>query len=155
MKFKVEVVPELTESEVTIKCSAIDDNVLMLQKALSELLAEREKLVLKKGGTEYYQDVKEILFFETDTTSGKVIAHTVKDIYTTDYKLYELEGILPPFFMRISKSAILNVRKVYGITKNITSSSRIEFSACTKTVFVSRNYYRDLVSRINIERLKI
>ena len=64
-----------------------------------------------KGNTEYYIAVDNILFFETD--NGQINAHTRDDIYQVKYKLYELENILPGYFMRISKSAILNTKQIY------------------------------------------
>ena len=69
-------------------------------------------------------------FFETD--NNQVMAHTANEIFLTGSKLYELEKILPWYFSRISKSAILNVKKVYAITRNLTASSLIEFEGTPK-----------------------
>ena len=91
--------------------------------------------------------MQEILFFET--SSDIVKAHTEDDIFNTKYRLYELEKILPWTFCRISKSAILNIKKIYAITKNITASSEVEFKNSYKHVFVSRGYYKPLKSKID------
>lgn len=153
MKIKVEIDSDLTECEVLIRCSQIDETVMAIQKTLSQFISESENLVLKKGETEYIFPVKDILFFETEEGGGGVIAHTADESFSVDYKLYELEKLLPSFFMRVSKSTILNSRFVYGITKNITASSRIEFQNSKKIVYVSRIYYKNLVQKINVERL--
>lgn len=153
MKIKVEVDSAMTEPEVIIRCPQIDDSILSVQRALSQIISENENMVFKKGETEYFFPVKKILFFETEEGGGKVMAHTSDNCFVVDYKLYELEEMLPKFFVRVSKSTILNSRFVYGITKNITASSKIEFQNSHKTVYVSRNYYKILVQKINQEKL--
>ena len=62
----------------------------------------------------------------------------------TIYKLYELEEFLPGYFMRVSKSTILNTNHIYSITRSISSSSKVEFQNTHKQVYVSRYYYKPL-----------
>ena len=94
--------------------------------------------------------IKKILFFETE--NKQIWAHTSDEMYETDYKLYELEEFLPGSFMRVSKSTIVNLNHIYSITKNITASSVIEFNNCHKRVYVSRNYYKALIERLDEKR---
>lgn len=103
-----------------------------------------------KGERQYYLSLEEILFFETE--GGSVAAHTAQDVFQTRLKLYELEEILPRHFMRISKSSILNTRLVYAINRNLTSSSVVEFQNSHKQVYVSRNYYKTLIDRLEEKR---
>ena len=95
-----------------------------------------------KEDAEYFLPVSEILFFETD--GGIIRAHTANDEFEAKYKLYELEDKLPFYFLRISKSTILNTHKVYSITKNLAGASKVEFQGTYKTVYCSRNYYKAL-----------
>jgi DNA-binding LytR/AlgR family response regulator len=67
--------------------------------------------------------------------------------------LYELEELLPGFFMRISKSAILNTNQVYAINRNLAASSVIEFRNTHKQVYVSRNYYKPLKNKLEEKRI--
>lgn len=97
--------------------------------------------------------MEEILFFETE--SKLVYAHTRDNVLETEYKLYELEELLPGFFMRISKSAIVNLNHIYSIARNLTSSSVVEFAQSHKQVYVSRNYYKALVERLAEKRRKL
>lgn len=78
----------------------------------------------------------------------------VKEIYQTRYKLYELEELLPGQFMRVSKSAILNTSHVYSITKNLSSSSVVQFRNTHKQVYVSRMYYKPLKCKLEEKRIK-
>lgn len=146
MKVVINVDENCIEDEVVITCRRLDENIMNIQKNINNLNNQSLTLELMKEGKEFYIDVQEILFFETDNDT--VMAHTANDIFITKNRLYELEKILPWYFSRISKSAILNVKKVYAITKNLTSSSLVEFRETPKQVYVSRAYYKPLRSKL-------
>lgn len=150
MKIQIEIDEELQEEQIIIRCSSLTDKVKKIQHALSDIENTSAKLILYKNEVEYYIDLGEILFFETGIKG--IEAHTSKDIFHAKAKLYELETILPSSFMRISKSAILNTDKVYAISRNITSSSIVEFQDTHKQVFVSRNYYKPLKNKLEEKR---
>lgn len=147
MKIKINIDNDISEDEIIIHCRGITDEILHLQKLISENSGHTRCLTLRKKETEYFIPIEEILFLETD--SSIVYAHTRENFYETSYKLYELEQLLPGFFMRISKSAIVNMNEIYSITRNLTSSSVIEFSNTPKQVYVSRQYYKSLIDRMN------
>ena len=100
MKLRIEIDSELTETEIVIKAAALTDEIADLQRLLQETKAPR--LIFYKGTGEYYLDLAEILFFETE--GSKIYAHTQKEAYEVRLKLYELESILPRYFSRVSKS---------------------------------------------------
>ena len=75
--------------------------------------------------------------------------------YQVKYKLYELEELLPRFFMRVSKSAILNTNHIYSINRNLTASSVVAFLNTHKQVYVSRYYYKPLISKLEEKRLHL
>ncbi|MBR6452955.1 MAG: LytTR family transcriptional regulator [Lachnospiraceae bacterium] len=141
-KVKIEIDPGLAETEVTIRCPAVSDEVVRIQRLLSERSADDFQIALFKEEAEYFLPLEKILFFETE--DGLIRAHTADDEFETKYKLYELEEKLPTYFLRISKSTILNTRRLYSITKNLAGASKIEFEGTYKTVYCSRNYYRAL-----------
>ena len=152
MKIRIEIDENLIEDEVVIHCAGITDEVTKVQKAVSEVVNATQKLVFYKDATEYYLELDEILFFETDENG--ISAHTRKEVYQTKYKLYELEDLLPGFFMRVSKSTILNTRHIYSINRNLTASSVVAFNGTHKQVYVSRYYYKPLISKLEEKRLK-
>ena len=152
MKIRIEIDENLIEDEVVIHCAGINDEVTKVQKSISEVVNATQKLVFYKDATEYYLELDEILFFETDESG--ISAHTRKDVYQTKYKLYELEDLLPGFFMRVSKSTILNTRHIYSINRNLTASSVVAFAGTHKQVYVSRYYYKPLISKLEEKRLK-
>jgi len=153
MKVTIEIDEKLDEEIVVIRCKNLDDRIIQIQKMLVEQSSKDLTMFLLKNDKEYYITLDEILFFETE--NKQIRAHTKNDIYETSYKLYELEELLPGSFMRISKSSIVNINHIYSITRNITSSSMVEFAGSHKQVYVSRNYYKALVERLAEKRRKI
>ena len=65
----------------------------------------------------------------------------------------ELEEMLPGFFMRVSKSTILNTSHIFSINRNLTASSIVAFEHTHKKVYVSRYYYKPLISKLEERRL--
>lgn len=145
-KVKIEIDPAADDKEIIIRCAQINEEVVRMQKLLSGSSPELSQISFYKEDVEYFLPLADILFFETD--GGQIRAHTATEAFETKYKLYELEEMLPSCFFRISKSTILNTRKLYSITKNLAGASRIEFQGTKKCVFCSRNYYKALKEKI-------
>lgn len=146
MKIKIEIDEQLKEDEVTIRCRELSDQIEQLQRAVREIGASSQRYVFQKGESQYYLSLDEILFFEAD--NHRIYAHTKKDVYETRYKLYELEKLLPYYFLRVSKSTVINMRSVLSIKKNLTSASLIEFRSSDKVTYASRSYYKMLEMRM-------
>ena len=151
MKIKIEIDDGLEEEEIVIRCKSLSEDVISIQKRITDAVNSRMQLEVTRGDKEYYLTIDEILFFETDTNG--VIVHTATQLYETKYRLYELEQLLPGDFIRVSKSAILNAGKVRAIHKNITGASEVEFVGSVKKVFVSRNYFKILMNKLEEKRL--
>lgn len=146
MKIRIEIDEELESDEVIIRCQKLSDEVSRVQKAVSDVISEKNRIVFYKGEAEYYFPLEKILFFETEEDG--ISAHTVHDIYKIKYRLYELEELLPGYFLRISKSAILNTRKIFAIDRDLSSTSTVSFQNTHKQVYVSRRYYKPLKDRL-------
>ncbi len=147
MKIQVEVDGEVKGCEVIIRCAEINEEVQRLQQVIMSLAANKRQMVFYQKEKEYYFSVDQILFFETEASG--MSAHTNHEVFQVKYKLYELEELLPSYFMRVSKSTILNTREVYSVTKSLTASSMVEFKNTHKTVYVSRNYYKSLKYKLD------
>lgn len=142
MKVRLEIDDTLKEDEIVISTKKYTDEI----KQLIESSKSKPKIQFFKQDTEYYLDLDSILFFESD--NGKVFAHTTNDMFSTVQKLYELEKILPNHFIRISKSTILNIQKIYSLSHSV-SSHLVTFQNSHKQVYVSRMYYKLLKERRN------
>lgn len=138
MKVRIEIDDSLNEDEIVIRIKEYTEE---LQQLISNFKS-KPSIQFFKQDTEYYLDLDAILLFESD--NGRVYAHTANDMFSTTQKLYELENILPNSFLRISKSTIVNIQKIYSV-----SSHLITFQNSHKQVYVSRMYYKVLKERRN------
>jgi DNA-binding LytR/AlgR family response regulator len=145
MKIRIEIADDESE-EIVIRCRERTDEVRLIESVVENLLKGGSELALTIGNREYYIPKSEILFFET--YDGKVCAHTKDRMYQTDYKLFQLEEILPAYFVRISKSVIANVRQISSLGRELTGNGEITFKGCNKATYFSRGYYKILKDKI-------
>jgi len=146
VKLHIELVPDLPEAEVVIKCAALTPEIQQMQTLIAGELARSRQMVFYKNNEEYYLPLSDILFFETGDET--VFAHTAADVYRIRFRLYELEELLPGSFVRVSKSAILNTRHILSVDRNLSASSLVTFHQSHKQVYVSRFYYKNLKQKL-------
>ncbi|PKM62650.1 MAG: LytTR family transcriptional regulator [Firmicutes bacterium HGW-Firmicutes-21] len=151
MKIRIELIEDLSEDEVLIRCGRMDDTIKKIHQYILTQSSLNTKITFFKKNQEFYFPLDDVMFFETD--GEHIYAHTKNDEYRIKYRLYELEEALPKHFIRASKSAIVNVKRIYSITRNLTASSLITFIDSHKHIYVSRYYYKEL--RHNLERGKV
>ncbi|MBQ7921708.1 MAG: response regulator transcription factor [Clostridia bacterium] len=152
MKIRTETVPE-GEEEIVIRCRERTEKIMLLESLIENAVKSQSEIPLYIGRTEYYISKNEILFFET--SDGKVYAHTVTGMYASEYRLFEVENIMPSYFIRISKSAIVNTKRISSLRRELTGSGEIGFKGCDKKVYFSRGYYKFLRDKIEETRLGI
>lgn len=145
MKIRIEIAEDESE-EIVIRCRERTDEIKRIESVVEHLIKGGSELALTIGSREYYVPKSEILFFET--YDGKVCAHTKDRMYQTGYKLFELEELLPVYFVRISKSVIANVRLISSLSRELTGNGEITFKGCDKVTYFSRGYYKILKDKI-------
>lgn len=138
------------ETEIIIHCKEVTPEILRLKELICEYSTSMGSIAFYKDGTEVFLPISTVLFFET--TPKGITAHTCKDMYKVKNKLYELENILPNTFLRISKSAILNILHIESIDTAITSSRCVCFKNTHKQIYVSRSYYKALKNKLDLYR---
>ena len=139
---------EISDSEeIVIRHKAENDKAGAIKELVESALREGDTLTLCIDNVDYFIPKSEILFFESG--NGKVYAHTKDAIYSAPYKLFELENMLPSSFIRISKSAIVNVLRISSMRRELVGNGELTFRDCGKTVYFSRAYYKLLQYKIN------
>lgn len=150
MKVRLNIGEDL-EEEIVINSRLLTKDLKDLKKSIEELLDKKETIVFYRNNKDYYLDLGDILFFETE---AKIIyGHTKDEAYEVRYRLYELEDLLPRYFVRVSKSTIVNVLKVISIDRSLASYSRLSFKDSYKTSYVSRRYYKDFKYILEEEKI--
>jgi DNA-binding LytR/AlgR family response regulator len=146
MRVRIERVGEEQPEEVVIFCKQITPEVEAIARQVSQRDKNNASPTFFKGDEQYYLSFREILFFETD--DEKVFAHTLDSAYETPLRLYELEGLLPGYFVRVSRSAIVNTLQVFSIKKGLTRVNQISFRNSHKEVYGSRMYGNILLQKM-------
>ena len=144
---------ELSDSdEIVIRCREQNEKVYALRSAIEDMMRGENEIMLTIGATEHFVPKNDILFFES--SEGKVYAHTADRMYTAPYKLFELENLMPPSFVRISKSVIANIAEISYLHRELVGNGEIGFRACDKKVWFSRAYFKLLQYKIDEMRFK-
>lgn len=137
MHVRIEMIEDGPE-EAVIRCRKITPDIEELILRLNGKEKSSTGLLFFKGEEQYYPTLGEILFFETE--GEKVYAHTSKDSFEIKQRLCELLTILPNYFVRISKSTIVNTLHIFSIQKGIARVCHVTFRGSHKEVYVSRMY---------------
>ncbi|KRL80208.1 LytTR family DNA-binding domain-containing protein [Ligilactobacillus equi] len=143
-KVSIQIDQELTEDEILVRINDAKLDFDALQKVIKKELQRQtkgQKLRFLQGERQIFPKISEIIFFQTQ--EGKVHAHSTTEEAEVNLKLYELEEILPENFLRISKSGIVNVDKIYALSRSLTGNL-LEFRHSQKSIYVSRRYLRML-----------
>ena len=149
MKVRIEI---SEAEEIVIRCREPNEKAVALKAAIEDALRGENEIALTSGGTEYFVPKNDILFFES--SEGKVYAHTKDMTYHAPYKLFELEALMPSFFVRISKSVIANINHISSMRREVVGNGELTFRGCEKRVYFSRAYYKLLQYKIEEMRLK-
>ncbi len=146
VKIRVDVSPKYSEKEIVIKSPEEDDELKQIVDKIKHIESEFSQINGYINETVYSLDLKEILFFETNERN--VYAHTKNNAFLIHYRLYELDNNLPDSFLRVSKSAIINVDEIISLSRSVTGNL-VQFKNTYKTIYVSRRFLKELKNRLN------
>ena len=111
MKLLIEQNDMQKETEIHIKCGIIDAD---LQHIIDEIHISMFSVMVSKDGVIRKLSLDEIFYFES--VDERTFVYSQAEVYLCDYKLYEIEEKFRKYgFARISKSAIVNIRKIKEI----------------------------------------
>lgn len=133
------------EDEIIVKCHQMDEQLMKMIRAVK---AGREKLVATKNGKIMQIPPNDIYYFEA--VDNRVFLYLEKDVFETKYKLYELEErFRSADFLRISKSAILNLAKVKSFAPVLGGRFEANMKNGEKLV-ISRQYVPTLKEKLGL-----
>lgn len=100
------------EDTIIIRCGTLREPVL---KLLQQIKVIDEGLIGMKGTIIHRIALDEVYYFEA--VDHKVFAYTKEEVYEIKLKLYEIEQRFQDSdYLRVSKSVILNLRKVHSFS---------------------------------------
>lgn len=105
----------------------------------------KRTLAVTQNGKIIYLSCEEIFYIEAEKNRKGI--HTADNVYHSQSRLYELEELLPRYFVRVSKSVILNINqvKLYSPLANGLMAARL---INEEVVYVSRKYLKILLERM-------
>ena len=128
-----------------------EEEVIIYAKEKSTLTDEIERLVndnnpeligYDKSGEGVKLTTDEVYCFTAE--DNKIFAITEKDKLRIKCRLYQLEEILPEYFVKINQSCVANIRKIARFDTSVSGTLLIKF----------KNGYKDYVSRRQMKAVK-
>ncbi len=134
MRVHIEKVDSKDQEEAVIKAVEITDEI---SGAVELLEGDAKGFAVSKDGKTYILKASNVYYIES--VDKKTFVYTRQGCYDTKYRLYELEVLLGGYFVRCSKSMIVNLRKVRNVKSQI--SGRIDATLINdEVVVISRGY---------------
>lgn len=143
MKIIIEESSDCVEEQIVIRCKRMSSQ---LRRVVAAIQAQ-ESLVAYKGQEIHRVDPEDIYYFEA--VDRKTFLYTQKNVFELKQRLYELEDALGGDFQRISKSVVLNLRKLKSL--NPTLNGRFEAVLDnSEKLMISRQYMTVLKMKFGI-----
>lgn len=135
MQTKVTKIERGEPERVEIFCYALSDEV---REIVAFVKSRRGQLTGTLDDRQYEVPVTDIFYIES--VDNKVFLYTKDKVYETKQKIYEFESMLQEkYFLRVSKSMLLNLMKVEAIKPALNG----RFSAVLRSgeqVIITRKY---------------
>ena len=144
MQVKFEKVDAPEKEETLIKAQSNTDDI----KAAIELLegGKRKIPLIQNGETVLLETT---LFYYIESVDKRTFVYTKDDCFESKLRLYELEETLGTFFLRISKSMIVNLKKIKTVKSDL--SGRMEATMLNgEKIVISRSYVKEIKRRLDL-----
>ena len=144
MQVILEKVNSKEEEQAVIKAVEITDEI---SGAVELLEGDSKGFAVSREGKTYIIKASAVYYIES--VDKKTFVYTKQGCYDCKYRLYELEVMLGGYFMRCSKSMIINLKKIRTVKSQI--SGRMDATLLNDEVIViSRGYVKEVKRRLGI-----
>lgn len=145
MKIEIIVDENANDLDIVVTCKRLTPDV---EKILASLRMINHQLTVKKDGEIHFLDIAQIIYIES--VDRKCFIYTRKDVYESDYRLYELEGQLEEYgFLRVSKSFLIHLQDIQSLRADINRRVRITMAG-GEQIIASRQYAEELKKRLGV-----
>ena len=131
MKIKIIKDSTVTETEITVKCAAVDEN---LKRLLDELEYNNAKLTGRIDDKTFLISAEMIYYIES--VDEKTFIYSQNKVYETD-------------FVRISKNCILNISKLTSVKPLLNGKMEVHMNN-GEVQIVNRHYLKDFKSKFGL-----
>lgn len=139
MEIKVLKISKNEPEQLEIRCHEVTEQV---KDIVTFVKSRQGQLTGAIEGKQYEIPVTDIYYVEA--VDNTVFIYNSTQVYEAKQKLYELEGILKEkYFLRVSKSTILNLMKVKAI-KPALNGRYLAILQNEEEIMISRKYVAEL-----------
>ena len=144
MRVEIEQDARLKSPEITIRCPAIDEDILRI---VAMLRVQEQKITGILDGDYHLLDAKAILYFES--VDKRTFCYTSEAVYECPLRLYEIEDALSGrYFVRVSKSVVVNLMKVESIKPALNGRYMCRLKN-GEDIIISRKYVADFKAKLS------
>ena len=145
MKITIHEDPNISDTEISIVCPQMTEE---LRDMIANIGLIGHTFAGEKDGETFFIPVKDIFYFES--VEGSIFFYTEKDMYKATARLYKIEECLKNLnFVRISKTVIVNLRKMQSI-KQAEHSRLIATLINGEKIVVSRQYVPEIKKKLGV-----
>lgn len=119
----------------------------IISNAIDLLEGVGGSIAVTLDGKTYFCKMSEIYYIES--IDKKTFIYTKDHCYETKYRLYELEHMLGPYFMRSAKAMIIHLKKVKSVKSELGGKLNATFLNGEQVV-ISRSYVKEVKRRLGI-----
>ena len=135
MEIKIFKVGKEKPEEVEIRCHEMTEEV---REIVAFVKTRQGQLTGIQEGKQFEIAVTDLAYVEA--VDNKVFLYTQKQVYETKQKLYELEELLrEKYFLRVSKSMLLNLMKI-GSIKPAMNGRMLAVLKSGEEIIITRKY---------------
>ena len=145
MKITIQENNNIRETEILIVCQKLTPE---LDEIVSNLALANRTIAGKDSDEIHFISLKEIYYFEA--IDSKTFFYTKNRTFETNIKLYQLEEkLLNTAFARVSKSVIVNLKKIRSIRPD-ENSRLVATLLSDEKIMVSRNYVPEIKKKLGV-----
>ena len=146
MKIEIDIDEKYADTKVVIQTPSLTPDV---EKLVSLMRTVNSQIAVKNEEETILLDIAQILYIEAMERMSFV--YTKDAVYQSELKLYGFENLLTEQdFIRISKQAIINLRKVKSLKTDINRKIRVTLLN-DEQIIVSRTYSDELRKRLGVK----
>ncbi len=148
MKVECKIDPDYKEPYAVLYIKRMTHKIAEIISMLEREEPDALTLIAAKERKTFFLKAEEIALVRTE--GREIICYDkMKNRYVLDKPLYELEQILDSGFVRVSKSAIINIRQIDHVEAGFNGTMELVMKNGV-TDFISRNYRKSFKERLGL-----
>jgi len=148
LRVEIRLSSDIYEPYVIINTGTLTPEVEELAKRIENEKSTGNVLAVKRENLIYILEPNEVQIVRTE--GNEIVAYnTEKQRFIIEKRLYEIETLLGPQFIRISKSAIVNIRKIDHVDVRFSGMMNVVMKNGINE-YISRRHMGDFKKRLGL-----